>query len=68
MVKKRPFLSLLQVIHGVGGPERGPFPSLVSFANKVLKAGVVGMGGWGPWAAHWHQLKEEDDKTKLNLT
>jgi len=36
MIKTRPFLSLLHVIHGVFGPQTGPFPSIVSFANKVV--------------------------------
>jgi hypothetical protein len=36
MVKTRPFLSFLHVMHGVFGPQTGPFPSIVSLANKVL--------------------------------
>jgi hypothetical protein len=37
MDKTRSFLSFLHVIHGVFGPQTGPFPSIVSFANKVLE-------------------------------
>ncbi len=37
MIQMGPFLSLLHVIHDVLGFQTGPFPSIVSFVNRVLQ-------------------------------
>jgi hypothetical protein len=46
MDKTRSFLSFLHVIHGVFGPQTGPFPSIVSFANKVFEGEWEQITSW----------------------